>query len=405
MNRTLWIIVLSFLSSGFVSVALAGHAQGNGGYAYLGPQGWRLLEFYESGLSATDDEVAKSCDEIHRLIPVATLDRLQNAAPFLNAGEACLLARRLHYVQSQNALLAWALWESLSMYHWRVADIDDTGLVDLRDVKSKLNLDARKLKIVANREGKVILIDQKLFTQLPAYDRVGLVFHELWYSLLEPTPHHDEQIVYLKQDSSLARALTQDTFAKEPVLLKTNQLMSLFRTRGVATSEKTINPLPPRPKYDAEHFYRFVAGQDFSVAPATLELNYGYRWARSEDDPGLLPTICVDDPQAKWCPFALSLRDERRSHGVRWGAWVESTEVEIVWGGFWTIDQKKQPMFITQPQIIATRNRCELDCASLTPGERYVPGLDETTYNILFEIYRGDARSHLSASLYLPFGF
>lgn len=180
--------------------------EGHGGYAVELNGETYLMDFVENGIendpfirsyTITDPEILRNVDMIFH----------NESADFKE-----LLAKKLTEINEYSSDLAFSYIGGILSYNWIFVDFD---LKPTPDIDSIAQLPSAKYIPLANRRQQTILVNNPTWKKLDAANKVGLILHELNYSLVVPA---FEKIlatnVDMRKASLKARELTSYLFQR-----------------------------------------------------------------------------------------------------------------------------------------------------------------------------------------------
>lgn len=198
--------------------AFAQMEHGNGGDVLLKGQNYYLLDFVEAGIektayiSKTVQPGAELLVEIQQKFPLQ---------PALSLG----VAKKLAEISLVSPELFVIFKEVLSSYQWSFVD---SGLKEIKDANTGLQFPRTSLYQIAIRKGYRVQINKSLFQLLSKTNQVGLIFHEMLYS-----------ISYNQSNSDRAREVNGVLFSGDVAQQSLSVLKQYLAYLGVYQSLKT----------------------------------------------------------------------------------------------------------------------------------------------------------------------
>lgn len=177
MNRSKWMTLFALVSQ----IAMTAHAQtnsGNGGDGLMiggKPYLWDLVEggLENSTLSRALTGKCRIDQQLNQMLSAQLSEQNLRTAILMKLSDLCLY--------SEFAAISVAQATSHMVFEWA-----NLALLDIKDEDSLYDVPKENLVQLAARQGVTIFIDQKLWNGLDLLNRTALIFHEVFYALLEP---------------------------------------------------------------------------------------------------------------------------------------------------------------------------------------------------------------------------
>lgn len=182
------------------SVAWAEHGPGNSGNAVLMDDGkYYLLDFVEAGIENLSDlPQADISPSGLRPSPVVRQWGERHLSIFPQSTQALILTQ-LERIETASPYAAAALLGALRMHSWSFVNLP---LKDILLDDGFLSIPISRIHQVAVRNGQTIRIQKQIWDGMNSYNQMGLVFHEILYSLIQPEKDRDG---FQKQQSWIVR--------------------------------------------------------------------------------------------------------------------------------------------------------------------------------------------------------
>jgi hypothetical protein len=180
--------------------------EGHGGYAVELHGKTYLMDFVENGLEQNPFIVPYTVVDAEILRNVEAIFHNENAS-FKE-----LLAKKLSEINEYSSDLAFSYMGGIMSYNWIFVDFD---LKPTPDIDTIAQLPGAKYIPLANRRQQTILVNKPTWDKLDDANKVGLILHELNYSLVVPV--FDRLLVTnidMRKASLKARELTSYFFQR-----------------------------------------------------------------------------------------------------------------------------------------------------------------------------------------------